>query len=325
MMQDIPEEIVTEILQLGGSKDFREYRFVCCQWNRIVTPLLFRQMKVYEDKLVRPEEILVCRDLSAFIRELSIRQEVSGNMENLVRLIASHPVLQGLAALPKVGNICQDRKGQFACTLTSLDYGSAQPFLPALQEIQLFTTEEPFQLIGSFNNLEKLNVDLEAVRLPGSHIWSSLKNLYLRGMIDIDRLGVVLDEHRAITRCHLDILSFLRPIESSPSQICVLLRERWRDDILNTRVAESIFEYGEAHAEGHERSLLRHLYRPTDLANWELNRLLQMYIEDMGNTRVQLNDPSQFEATYCIRYFCEDERIIKDEADFAESREGQGT
>ncbi|EWY79460.1 hypothetical protein FOYG_17365 [Fusarium oxysporum NRRL 32931] len=263
-------------------------------------------------------------------------------MENLVRLIASHPVLRGLAALPKVGNICQDRKGQFACTLTSLDYGSAQPFLPALQEIQLFTTEEPFQLIGSFNNLEKLNVDLEAVRLPGSHIWSSLKNLYLRGMIDIDRLGVFLDEHRAITRCHLDILSFLRPIESLPSQICVLLRERWRDDILNTRVAESIFEYAEAHAEGHERSLLRHLYRRLSELETEqivanvrqfiisafealLEHELARYIEDMGNTRVQLNDPSQFEATYCIRYFCEDERIIKDEADFAESREGQGT
>lgn len=319
------QEIVERIFKLGDIEAIKNCSLVCQKWRRIIAPLVFRQVLCRESTPSCLDEVLAS-DLSEFVRVISIMLKTAETMKKFVGLITPLGALQRLKAWPKTGGICQHCEGQFVSILEDAAHQSVRPIFPSLQRIQIISTEEPYELMNFFDKLERLNIDAQAIRVPGSLVWPYLKILHLRGTVDVGHLERFLHNHQQIERWHLEIVSLLRPIGDSPSQISNPLRIVLNQSgTLDTEAVESVLQYATEHADGHERSWLRHLHHQLNtLVDEEkavevreniievfrvlLSNELDLYLEDIGNMQWQ---PAKLQVSFSIQYFWKDAIAIR--------------
>jgi hypothetical protein len=294
---------------------------------RIATEFLFRRVVGHQEISKNFNEILARVDLCQFIKVISFGQAgPSDTISYLISLILSHEALWPLINRPTLGVIRQRRQGEFIATLTGIGIQNTPSVLPALEEICLISNEEPYLPIALFAKLRKLDIDMEYIRLPDDLVWPSLVDVHLRGTIDIGSLEGFWKNHNHIRQLHLAILATLRPLDASPGIVHVLSRAVLNSG-LDTELVDSILQNAELNAEGHERSLLRHIHAQLDqmldgsankmhralVAGFEtyLEYELRRYSVDIGNMRIPLQTTTQFEVSSSIARFWEDELAIK--------------
>lgn len=320
------QEIISQIFLVANFKTLKSCHLVCRQWCRIATEFLFSRVVHHREKSKFFNEILARDDLSRFIKIISFgRAAPSDTNRDLVSSILSHEALRPLIKRPTVGVIRQRRQGEFIATLTGMGTQDTPTILPALEEIQFISNEEPYLPIALFSELGKLYIDLEYIRLPDNFVWPSLVDVHIRGAIDFDCLQAFLRNHDHIRQLHLAIVVTLRPLDTS-STIQRLLRMILNDEL--DAVAESIVRNAEQNADGHERSLLRHIHAQLDqmvdgsarkmyhavVTGFEayLQYEFQRHCIDLGNMRMPLQTLNQLDVSCSIAWFWEDELAIKD-------------
>lgn len=322
------QEIISKIFQIIDFKTLKECHLVCRKWCRIATEFLFRRVVHHRENSKYFNEIIARDNLSVLIRVISIGRAVSDDtMVDLRRSILSHQTLRQLVVRPTVGVIRQRHQREFITTLTGMDSQNTPLILPALEEIRLITSEEPYMPTQLFSELRKLHIDMETIRLPDDLAWPSLVDLHLRGIIDIDYLEDFLKNYKDIRQLHIAIVSSLRPLGPSSDPLHQLLRGLLNSR-LDTELAGSIMRHAEKNADGHERLLLQDIHAQLDkmtdektakemhqaivtvfktLLKYELDR----YSIDIGKMRIPLENLSQLEVSCSIAYFWEDELAIK--------------
>ncbi|KAB8067785.1 hypothetical protein BDV29DRAFT_185574 [Aspergillus leporis] len=210
--------------------------------------------------------------------------------------------------------------------LTGMSTQHTPSTLPALEEIRFITSQDPYVPLRLFRELRKLHIDMEALQIPSDLKWPSLFDLHLRGVIDLENLQSFLKKHKNIGKLHLAFVSVLRPLDSSGDF------KRLLEEILNSRLdAEltgSIMRRAGKNADGHERSLIQHIYAQLDkLPNAQtVEQIRQLIITffktllkyefdkhstEIGKMEVPLKNPSRLELSTSIEYFWEDELAIK--------------
>lgn len=319
------QEILSQIFLIADFKSLKKCRLACRKWCRIATEFLFRRVVRHQENSKSFNEILARVDLSQFIKVISFgRAAPSDTISYLISLISSHEALRPLINRPTLGVIRQRRQGEFIATLTAMGIQNTPSVLPALEEIRLISNEELYLPIALFAKLRKLHIDMEYIRLPDDLVWPSLVDVHLRGTIDIGCLEGFLKNHNHIRQLHLEIVATLRPLGASPGIVHVLSRAVLNSG-LDTELVDSILQNAELNAEGHERSLLRHIHAQLEqmldagpakkmhqalVAGFEtaLEYELRRYSGDIGNMRIPT---TQLEVSSSIAWFWEDELAIK--------------
>jgi len=300
---------------------------VCRRLCRIATELLFRRVVCHKGNSKSFNEILARDDLSQFIKVISFgRTAPSDTIPDIISLILSHEALRPLIKRPTACVTRQRREGEFISTLTRLGTQNTPSALPALEEIQLISNEEPYLPIALFSEIEKLHIDMEYIRLPDNFVWPSLVDVHLRGTIDIDCLEGFLKNHHHIRKLFLAIVATLRPLGPSPSTVHTLSRTVLKSG-LDTELVDSILRNAEQNTDGHERSLLLHIHDQLDkrvdgtvkklhealITSFEtvLEYELRRYSIDIEKMQIPRQISTKLEVGCSISWFWEDELAIK--------------
>lgn len=117
------------------------------------------------------------RLISPRLLQTRIGRTTQDTIPDLISSILSHEALRQLIKRPTVGVIRQRRQGEFIATLTSIGTQNIPSVLPALEEIQLISNEEPYLPIALFSELGKLHIDMEYIRLPDDFVQKSISGV----------------------------------------------------------------------------------------------------------------------------------------------------
>lgn len=232
-------------------------RYVCWQWSRTATPLLFHHVILSRLKSTQHlKEILSRNHLSSPIKVISFTSEPEDELGTvkLLTLITNPDNMLKIWSLPTSCAISQHQTIVVA-KLTGLH--STDTRVPNLKELRIITPDIPYLLTRPFKNLRKIHIVAESVQLPSDFTFPLLEEFHLTwNTIGTNFLTDFLRRHGNLKQVHLTLIITISLTDALTDLISQVLQTGISDELVTLIIKDAKEE-----ACGKSQIFLKNVYR----------------------------------------------------------------